>query len=135
MDVQESLRQILESREGFCDRFYVAFFHWHPEVWEYFAHVNLQRQAVLLTVALQMVVQYHLHSFPAIEAYFTVLGQEHCRRGIGPELYPKFREVMLRTLSRFHGRDWDEQLAQQWTAALELASEKILAAYTTEREG
>jgi len=129
MDIQESLRQILDGKEYVADLFYTVFLDHYPEVRRHFVHVDMRRQAVLLTMALQLVVQYYLHSFPAIEAYLKILGQEHCRRGIGPELYPKFREALLATLSRSHGQDWNEKLAQEWKQALELASERMLAVY------
>jgi hemoglobin-like flavoprotein len=129
MDIQESLQRILKSTDRVADLFYQVFFERYPEVSQHFAGVDLQRQAVLLTMALELVVQYSLHSFPTIEAYLKILGQEHHRRGISPDLYPKFREALLATLGRFHGRDWDEQLARQWQEALELASDKMLAGY------
>ncbi len=109
--------------------FYVVFLDQYPELRDYFVHVNMQRQAVLLTMALQVVVQYYLHSFPTMETYLSILGQEHRRRGIGPEHYPKFRDALLATLGRFHGGHWDEHLAKQWREALDLASEKMLAGY------
>ena len=129
MDIQESLRRILERNDSVADLFYMIFFDQYPEVRQYFVNVNMGCQAILLTMALQMGVQYYLHSFPAMEAYLKILGQEHYRRRIGADLYPKFRAALLATLDRFHGSDWGDKLAQQWTKALELASEKMLAGY------
>jgi hemoglobin-like flavoprotein len=130
MDIEESLRVILERKEPVAVLFYTVFLDQYPDVRQFFARVNLKRQAVLLTTALQLIVQYHLHSFPVIEAYLKVLGQKHRDWGIGPEHYPKFCTAMLATLGQFHGRCWNEQLAQQWQRALELTSEKMLAGYT-----
>jgi hemoglobin-like flavoprotein len=129
MDIQESIRRILERNELVADLFYRVFLEQYPEVRQHFAQVDMQRQGVLLTVALQLVVQYYLHSFPAVEAYLQILGQEHSRRGIASELYPKWRAALLATLSRFHGQEWDEALSRQWNEALELASDKMLTAY------
>jgi hypothetical protein len=68
----------------------------------------MRSQGVLLTVALQLVVQYYVYSFPAIEAYLKILGREHgCPR------------------------NW--QLAEQWKQALERTSEKMLAGYAKSR--
>jgi len=127
MDIQESLRRILARTESVADLFYMVFLDQYPAVRQYFVQVDMRSQAVLLTVALQLVVQYYLHSFPAIEAYLKILGREHACRGVGPELYPKFCQVLLDSLAQFHGQDWDDELAQQWQQALERASEKMLA--------
>jgi len=129
MDIQESLHRILEREQLVADLFYIVFLEQHPEVRRHFVRVNMQRQAVLLTMALQVVVQYYLHGFPTAEAYLKILGEEHSGRGIGPELYPKFCDALLASLSRFHSRDWNDQLAQQWRQAVELAATRMLEAY------
>jgi hemoglobin-like flavoprotein len=129
MDIQESLREILAREELVADLFYIVFLDRYPEVRRQFVNVNMRRQAVLLTMALQVVVQYYLHGFPAAEAYLKILGEEHSRRQIARELYPKFCDALLATLSRFHSRDWNDSLAQQWQQALERATAKILEVY------
>lgn len=130
MDIQESLRRILERKEPVADLFYLVFLDQYPEVRQFFTRVNLERQAVLLTMALQLIVQYAVHSFPVIETYLKILGEKHRDWGIGPEHYRKFCAAMLATLARFHGGAWNEHLAQQWETALALASEKMLEGYT-----
>ena len=129
MDIQESLHQILDREELVADLFYIVFLERYPEVRRHFAGVNMQRQGVLLTMALQVVVQYYLHGFPAAEAYLKILGEEHSRREIAPELYPKFCDALLATLGRFHSRDWKDPLAQEWQQALERAVGKMLETY------
>src|SRR5262249_4512098 len=129
----ESLRLILARNESVTDPFYVAFFEQHPEVRQYFTQVDMRSQAVLLTIALQLVAQYYLHAFPAIEAYLKILGRERACRRVSPELYPKFSKVLLASLAQFHGPEWDDALAQQWKQALERATEKMLGGYADAR--
>lgn len=129
MDIQESLRRILERKQLIIDSFYKIFFDQYPEVRQFFARVNMKRQAVLLTIAIQLIVQYYRYSFPVMEAYLRVLGEKHRDWGVGPEHYPKFCAAMLETLGGFHGHEWDEQLARQWREALELATATILDGY------
>ena len=129
MDIQESIRRILEQEGHVADLFYHVFLEQYPEVRQHFAAVDMRRQAVLLTVALQLVVQYYQHSFPAVEAYLRILGREHNQQGIARELYPKWREALLATLCRFHDQEWDESLSRQWNEALQLATAKMLAEY------
>jgi hemoglobin-like flavoprotein len=129
MDIQESLRRILERKQPVIDSFYEIFLDQYPEVRQFFARVNMKRQAVLLTMAVQLIVQYYKYSFPVMEAYLKVLGEKHRGWRIGSEHYPKFCEAMLEALGRFHGHEWDEQLAQQWREALALATATILEGY------
>jgi hemoglobin-like flavoprotein len=129
MDIQQSLARILEGKEPLADLFYMHFFEEYPEVKPFFARVNMKRQAVLLTVALQLSVQYYEHAFPAIAKYLQILGEKHQDWGIPREHYPKFRAAMLATLGRFHGKDWSAGLAQDWKDAIDLASAKMLEGY------
>ena len=129
MDIQQSLARILERKEPMADMFYPFFLAKYPEVQKFFARVNLKRQAVLLTAALQLSVQYYVKSFPAIASYLKILGEKHEEWGIPREDYPKFHAAMLETLSRFHGNDWNAKLAQQWSDAIDLAINKMLAGY------
>jgi hemoglobin-like flavoprotein len=132
MNIEQSLGRILERREPLADLFYTSFLDEYPEVRQFFVRVNMKRQAVLLTIALQLSVQHYVYvkSFPAIPAYLKILGERHQNWGIPREHYPKFREAMLSTLSRFHGHDWNAELAQQWKDAIDLASDKMLEGYT-----
>jgi hemoglobin-like flavoprotein len=129
MDIRESLKRILQRKQPVIASFYEVFFDEYPEVRPFFAGVNMKRQAVLLTMAIQLIVQYYSYSFPVMEGYLKILGEKHRDRGIGKEHFPKFALAMLETLRRFHGPEWDEQLAQQWHEALELASATMLEAY------
>jgi hemoglobin-like flavoprotein len=129
MDIQQSLARILKRREPLADLFYLLFLDEYPEVRQFFLRVNMKRQAILLTMALQASVEYYSHSFPAIAAYLKILGEKHKEWGIPRELYPKWRAAMMSTLGRFHGDDWTPELAGQWDAALDLASQKMLEGY------
>jgi hemoglobin-like flavoprotein len=129
VDIQHSLARILERKEPLAELFYMCFLNEYPEVRQFFARVNMKRQAVLLTMALQLSVQFYAKAFPAIASYLEILGEKHQDWGIPCEHYPKFREAMLLTLRRFHGDDWSRELAQQWKDAIDLASSKMLDGY------
>jgi len=131
MDIQQSLARVLDRKEPLAELFYTHFFSRYPEVRQYFARVNMKRQAVLLTMALQLSVQYYVNSFPAIAAYLKILGEKHQDWGIPREQYPKFCAAMLETLSQFHGADWSTQLNEQWKDAIELAGAKLQEGYNS----
>ena len=127
MDIEASLRQVLEcSGERFADRFYRALFEQDPELKGFFQGVNMQHQAAMLTMALQVFVTYSQHSQRATKDYLMVLGQRHHQRGVCEEDYNKFRIALLATLSEFHGEDWSTALADQWRTAYQQAIDTML---------
>jgi hemoglobin-like flavoprotein len=129
MTIEESLRRVLEDREGIATRFYETFFERHPEAKELFKDVNFKYQTVLLTMALMVVERHHANGYRATELYLQHLGHKHHQRAVPPELYPKWVESLLAALEKFHGADWDGPAASQWRAALDRASHVMLAGY------
>jgi hemoglobin-like flavoprotein len=129
MDIQQSIDRIHQSQQTIGDLFYDVFLRRHPEVQVYFQGVDMQRQAVLLTMQLSIVAIYYQHRTPAAEMYLRILGTKHNDRRVPREQYPKFREVLLETLEHFHGGDWNPELATQWKTAIDMAAEKMFEGY------
>lgn len=130
MNIDESLELILKRRDVAADLFYLVFLDSFPEVQQYFAGVNLRRQAVLLTMALMVVKNHFTGDYPATGLYLQYLGTKHHERGIPQDLYSKFRVALLQTLESLHGSDWSEHLAAQWQQAIEKATEEMFKGYS-----
>jgi hemoglobin-like flavoprotein len=129
VDIHESVHRILQNKECFADLFYVVFLQDEPAIQQHFHKVNLRHQAVLLTMALLVMERHFAYLYPATEMYLNYLGTKHHSRGIPAELYPRFRDALLATLERFHGKDWNSHLATQWRQAIDHASESMLKGY------
>lgn len=129
MTIQESLQAILDSSDNFGRSFYDEFFLRHPRIFQYFEGVDMTRQSLVLTMALNTIVTHYTNPSVAIEHYLQHLGTMHNRWKIPPELYPKWSDTMLRVLERFLEGDWDEELASQWREALEKASQTLIRGY------
>ena len=129
MNISESIHEILLRSDTFAALFYLAFLKDYPEVQQHFQGVDMKRQNLLLTVALMVVERHAGHRYSATTDYLHLLGQQHLRRNITPDLYPKWRAAMLGTLERFHGVHWDTALAGQWEKAIDSAIETMLMAY------
>jgi hemoglobin-like flavoprotein len=129
MTIHDSLRQVLENRDTLATLFYEVFFERYPEAKPYFKDVNLKHQAVLLTMALMVVERHATHGYGSTTLYLKYLGHKHHLRGVPPELYPKWAEALLASLEQFHGKQWDQEAAGQWRAALDRAAEVMLAGY------
>jgi len=129
MDIGDSLERIFDSSDLFGDSFYELFLTTYPDVQKYFEGVDMNRQSVMLTMALTIVEQYASSKYPATKKYLQHLGVVHHERGIPRELYEQWRDAMLETLFQFHGDDWNLQLATQWREAIEMAIEVMLEGY------
>ena len=129
MDITGSVQTILGRKEIVIRRFYDLFLNRHPEAQPYFEGVNLEHQATLLTMALIMIESHYSHEYPATEHYLKVLGHRHHHDAIPPELFPKFRDCLIETLSEVHGEEWDDVLAGHWRAAIDKATSTMLEGY------
>jgi hemoglobin-like flavoprotein len=118
MDIRVSLQLILSSSNPrFSERFYQNFFSHYPKVEEWFAGVDLRRQGVMLAIALQVLVEHHLHHHVVTKQYLRLLGNRHHRLGIPVSDYQEFESALLATLGQFHAEQWNEELARQWRSA------------------
>ena len=129
MDIKQSIHELLAQKDIVIRLFYDRFLVQCPEVSEYFAGIDLDQQAIALTMAMVMVEDYFSHAYPATRHYLRVLGHRHHLRRIPAELYPKFCDCLLKTLQEFHGDDWGVELSTQWYNALEIASRTMLEGY------
>ncbi len=129
MDISESVQRIVSNDGLVTDLFYIKYLDRYPELRKYFEGVEMQHQSVLLKMALSVIQQYYEHRFPGAEQYLRVLGSKHQLRGIPAGLYADWRECMLETLAQFHGHDWSPPLQEEWTAAINVASDVMMSAY------
>jgi len=129
MDIGESIHEILLRSDTFAALFYLSFLKDYPEVQKHFQGVDMKRQNLLLTMAMLVVERHSEHRYPATTDYLHLLGQQHLRRNISRDLYPKWRDAMLGTLERFHGAHWNDALAKQWSAAIDSAIDAMIMAY------
>jgi hemoglobin-like flavoprotein len=122
MNIRNSLELILaSSHPRFSDQFYEIFFRQFPDVQTYFEGVDLRRQGILLTMAVQIIIDNHLRPHLAMKNYLRLLGNRHHQLGIQVPDYAKFESALLVALRDFHGKQWDEALAGEWRTAYEQA--------------
>lgn len=129
MDISESLEQVFSSTDLIGTQFYKRFLANCPEAEAFFKDVDMQRQSVVVTMALTLVEQYYKSPYIPTEAYFRYLGSLHRDREIPKEMYPIWVDSMMQTLAAFHGKAWDEELASQWQQGFDSATRVMLAGY------
>jgi hemoglobin-like flavoprotein len=129
MDLDMSLEQILRSGDQFGNLFYEIFFEQHPEAKRYFDGIDMKRQGLMLTMALKLMGEYHAKGYAAINHYLEHLGTRHSDRGVPTEVYTDWADSLLATLERFHGKEWNGDLAEEWRDAVSATSEVMFKGY------
>lgn len=132
MDIAASGQDILNGKGVIAQLFYDKYLQRYPDVGRFFETTDMNQQAVMLRMALTIVEQYFRFRYRAMEDYLRILGFRHMRQGIPRELFADWRDCMLDTLEDFHAEDWGDSLESQWTAAINLALERIHEGYDLE---
>ncbi len=128
LDLKTSLNEVLDCGcEFFAGRFYWTLFDCYPDLRPFFRDVNMQHQAAMLTMGLQVVVQHAGKTRRSSRDYLRVIGERHATRGITRKHYEAFEEALLTTLAEFHGDDWQDALAGQWRTAVRKAVKTMLS--------
>jgi len=131
MDIQASLDQLLQTQQPMAEQFYRLFFQRCPEAEPFFDSVDRNRQTLLLTMGLNVVVTHYRNPSPATAQYLQILGSKHRDLGVPQELFNRFCEALIEFLANFHGEQWSEELAAQWQEALRNAVKIMLSGYQT----
>ena len=90
IDIETSLDRVLDcGSERFAGQFYQLLFEGFPELKEFILCVNMQHQAAMLTMALQVIVHYCCKPRRCSKEYLVVLGNRHRERGVSHGDYEK----------------------------------------------
>ena len=82
IDIETSLDRVLDcGSERFAGQFYQLLFEGFPELKEFFLGVNMQHQAAMLTMALQVIVQHYRKS----ESWWIINGGGELKQANGAE--------------------------------------------------
>lgn len=126
MNLSESVKQVLAASDVFGELFYEEFFRRCPEAEPLFGDADMERQALVVTMTLTTVQQYHDGGYPAIEAYLKHLGVFHERKNVPMDTFTHWRGAMLHTLRRLHGPEWTPELRAEWGEAFDGAFRAML---------
>lgn len=132
MQLDESLQHVLSNKESVIRRFYDRFLIENPEARALFADVDLQKQALMLTMTLIVIEAHSRDTYPAVEHYLHVLGDRHREAGVPRELFRPFRDCLIEIIRECQAATWDESLADEWRAAIDRATETMFHGYEGE---
>jgi NAD(P)H-flavin reductase/hemoglobin-like flavoprotein len=101
--------------------FYSHLFLGHPEVRDMFP-VSMAAQRDKLLSALGRIIT-EVANADNLVPFLRGLGRDHRKFGTLAEHYPVVGASLLATLAHFNGREWNEELAREWTAAYRLVAQ------------
>ena len=101
--------------------FYSMLFLAHPEVRQMFP-TNMAGQRDRLVTALGHIVS-NVDQLDQLVGFLQHLGADHRKFAVQAEHYPAVGEALVATLQHFLGEQWDDELAQDWTAAYGLVAQ------------
>ncbi|MBL8757329.1 MAG: globin [Phycisphaerae bacterium] len=122
--IRASFDLVAPRATGLVDRFYERLFKAAPGVRGMFP-ADMSKQKGHLLAAIGMVVK-HADDFNALEKPLMDMGARHVGYGAKPEHYGLVRDTLLATLAEFAGPAWNEQLNQDWTAALNAVASTMI---------
>lgn len=106
--------------------FYSDLFLRHPQTRDLFP-VSMAVQRDSFVTALAKIVS-DVGNFGELEPYLRDLGRDHRKFGTVPEHYEAVGTSLLATLAHFSGDTWTPDLAADWKAAYQLASQVMIEA-------
>lgn len=102
-----------------ADRFHTRLFAQHPALRAFVAR-DLSQHKQDFAAGLRLVVK-NLHQLEAVRGTLMDIGAKQARSNVTPAHYGIAREVLLSTIREFAGPTWNEELALDWTEAINAA--------------
>jgi hypothetical protein len=129
MDIKESLRRILEQKQAVTHRFFTIALTGRHEGRLVFGGADRAGQSAEFSTSPQEDVYHDTWSYSVEGLIRNSPGSQYGKLGLPLAIYAQFTNDLLRTLREFHGADWDPELMEKWTAAIERVGQAIFAGY------
>ncbi len=125
--LRETFERIRPQAHAVALRFYERMFAVYPQVRPLFAGTDPQEQPRKLMATLSAVVAV-VDRPDELLPMLDRLGRSHVDYGVQPEQYPYVTASLLATLAEEFGSDWNAEVAETWSAALEFVSARMIEA-------
>lgn len=114
--IRASFDLVAPHADAVVEAFYANLFAAAPAARALFPE-DMAAQRQHLAAALALVVK-HADRLETLAPALREMGVRHIRYGATPAHYGVVRDVLIATLAQHAGAAWNEQLASDWTAAL-----------------
>ena len=122
--VQESFAKLVPIADQAASMFYERLFEIAPQVRAMFPPDMAEQQRKLM--ATLTIVVSGLSNLESILPAASSLATRHVAYGAWPEHYPVVGAALLWTLEQGLGKEWNEEVADAWTAAYAMLSDFMI---------
>jgi len=122
--VQESFAKLVPIADQAASMFYERLFEIAPQVRAMFPPDMAEQQRKLM--ATLTIVVGGLSNLESILPAASSLATRHVAYGARPEQYPVVGAALLWTLEQGLGKEWNEEVADAWTAAYAMLSDFMI---------
>ena len=122
--VQESFAKLVPIADQAASMFYERLFEIAPQVRTMFPPDMAEQQRKLM--ATLTIVVGGLSNLESILPAASSLATRHVAYGARPEHYPVVGAALLWTLEQGLGKEWNEEVADAWTAAYAMVSDFMI---------
>jgi hemoglobin-like flavoprotein len=116
--LRSSFELVAEREPDLTTRFYEVLFERYPQSRALFHRRPPEVQEVMLQQALVAVLD-HIEDADWLEDTLRGLGAQHVTYGVTDEMYDWVSESLLATVAEAAGDEWNAELSESWTAALD----------------
>jgi methyl-accepting chemotaxis protein len=133
--IRESFQKIETSANEAIDYFFGILFEAHPELRELFVRSDLDALKRPMISSLGRIIDL-LDNSESLDPYLKQLRQYHITLGFQPNHYEMIGKCLMLTFRHFFGATWSPDVEDQWIAAYEGVTQKMLKSQiSSERAG
>jgi hemoglobin-like flavoprotein len=125
--LRSSFAALRPSADALARRFYARLFATYPQVRPLFRETDFAEQRRKLMASVAAVVA-HADQPEVLAPVLTTMGRQHGDLGVCPRHYEYVTASMLAALADECGDAWTPELAHAWDEALQLVSNRMIAA-------
>lgn len=114
--LRDHFELVLQRDVHFPARFYEILFAQHPDVRSLFARNSEGAQHSMLAQTLMAVLD-HLEDPAWLAERLSLLGEQHVRYGVTPEMYEWVGEALITSMAEATQDEWSPRHQQQWSLA------------------
>jgi NAD(P)H-flavin reductase/hemoglobin-like flavoprotein len=124
--LRKSFAQVTMHGDEVALFFYASLFLRHPELRDMFP-VSMATQRDRLVGALGRIIS-DVENIEQLRPFLEVLGRDHRKFGVLPDLFKPLGDTLIATLAHFSGPAWTTELEAEWQAAYDIAAQIMIDA-------
>ena len=128
-----SLARQLAKGNLLAKTFYALLFERYPALRRLFPEDMTRQEGKLLQMLAWLVT--HLDRREETLRAVRELGRRHATYGVTREHYPLVRDTLIDAMQKTAGRDWNDEIAQDWRVSLDLIARHMLMASAASDSG